>query len=119
MGTGILAVSFPRYPPRAGGLSFINMNKVPILIFQNTSQKRSLFFQGEPTIKTFWRGLTASFLLMQITLFPVFSARADLPEIKARGVLRHVGVPYANFVTGTGDGLDVELVTLFAQDLGV
>ena len=29
------------------------------------------------------------------------------------------GVPYANFVTGTQDGLDVELVKLFAQDLGV
>lgn len=44
---------------------------------------------------------------------------ADLPEIKKRGVLRHLGVPYANFVTGSGDGMDVELVTLFAQSLGV
>ena len=56
---------------------------------------------------------------MQIILFSVCPALADLPEIKARGVLRHLGVPYANFVTGTGDGMDVELVTLFAQDLGV
>ncbi len=70
-------------------------------------------------MKTFWRSLAAGFLFMQIILFPVFPALADLPEIKARGVLRHVGVPYANFVTGTGDGMDVELVTLFAQDLGV
>jgi len=44
---------------------------------------------------------------------------ADLSEIRARGVLRHLGIPYANFVTGSGDGLDVELVKLFAQDLGV
>ena len=43
----------------------------------------------------------------------------DLPEIKERGVLRHLGVPYANFVTGTGDGLDVELVKLFTQNLGI
>ena len=44
---------------------------------------------------------------------------ADLPEIQQRGVLRHLGVPYANFVTGSGDGLDVELIRLFAQHLGV
>lgn len=43
----------------------------------------------------------------------------DLPEIKKAGVLRHLGVPYANFVTGSGDGLDVEMVALFAQHLGV
>jgi ABC-type amino acid transport substrate-binding protein len=44
---------------------------------------------------------------------------ADLPEIKQKGVLRHIGIPYANFVTGSGDGMDVELIKLFAQDLGV
>jgi ABC-type amino acid transport substrate-binding protein len=44
---------------------------------------------------------------------------ADLQEVKKRGVLRHLGIPYANFVTGSGDGLDVELVKLFAQHLGV
>ena len=43
----------------------------------------------------------------------------DLAEIKARGVLRHLGVPYANFVTGSGDGLDVEIVQLFARHIGV
>ena len=47
------------------------------------------------------------------------SAGADLPKIKERGILQHLGVVYANFVTGSGDGLDVELVTLFAQHLGV
>lgn len=44
---------------------------------------------------------------------------ADLDEVKARGVLRHLGVPYANFVTGAGDGLDVELTKAFAASLGV
>jgi hypothetical protein len=44
---------------------------------------------------------------------------AELEEVKERGVLRHLGIPYANFVTGSGDGLDVEMVSLFAQHIGV
>ncbi len=44
---------------------------------------------------------------------------SDLAEVRAKGLLRHLGVPYANFVTGSGDGLDVELVKLFAKHLGV
>lgn len=44
---------------------------------------------------------------------------ADLKEIKERGVLRHLGIPYAGFVTGAGDGFDVELTGLFARSLGV
>lgn len=43
----------------------------------------------------------------------------DLPEIQAAGQLRHLGIPYANFITGAGDGLDVELVKLFCRELGV
>ncbi|MCF8146755.1 MAG: transporter substrate-binding domain-containing protein [Deltaproteobacteria bacterium] len=43
----------------------------------------------------------------------------DLAEIKERGVLRHLGIPYAGFVTGSGDGLDVEMVRLFAKEIGV
>ncbi len=44
---------------------------------------------------------------------------ADLPEVKSKGVIRHLGVPYANFVTGSGDGFDVELTKKFAEYLGV
>lgn len=44
---------------------------------------------------------------------------ADLDGIKQRGVLRHLGVPYANFVTGNGDGMDVELVRMFADSQGL
>lgn len=44
---------------------------------------------------------------------------ADLEEIKARGVLRHLGIPYANFVSGSGDGMEVELTQRFADYLGV
>lgn len=47
------------------------------------------------------------------------SAAQDLQAVKDRGVLRHLGVPYANFVSGTGDGLSVDLMRLFAKHLGV
>lgn len=43
----------------------------------------------------------------------------DLKEIKAKGELRHLGVPYANFVTGSGDGFSVDIMKLFAKHLGV
>jgi ABC-type amino acid transport substrate-binding protein len=43
----------------------------------------------------------------------------DLDDVKARGVLRHIGLPYANFNTGSGDGLEAELTKLFAKSLGV
>ncbi|MCB1722910.1 MAG: transporter substrate-binding domain-containing protein [Chromatiaceae bacterium] len=53
-------------------------------------------------------------------IFCVGSAVAhDLDEVRAAGVLRHLGIPYANFVTGAGDGLDVELMKGFADHLGV
>ena len=44
---------------------------------------------------------------------------ADLDEIRARGELRHLGIRYANFVTGSGDGFDVELMRGFAAHIGV
>ena len=46
-------------------------------------------------------------------------AAADLAEIKARGEIRHLGINYANFVTGAGDGFDVELVQGYARHIGV
>lgn len=61
------------------------------------------------------RLLLGALLLCAISLVQA----QDLDEIKASGVLRHLGIPYANFVTGLGDGLDVELVKGFADYLGV
>ena len=59
-------------------------------------------------------------LLGWLVLFAGLPARAaDLDEIRARGELRHLGIPYANFVTGAGDGFDVELIQGFARHLGV
>ena len=63
------------------------------------------------------RVLTASFLFVCCSMSAAIAG--DLPEIKASGVIRHIGVPYANFITGSGDGLDVEMVKLFAKRIGV
>jgi ABC-type amino acid transport substrate-binding protein len=52
-------------------------------------------------------------------IFCSSAVAADLKEIRERGVIRHLGVPYAGFVTGVGDGFDVEMTTLFAKYLGV
>jgi len=62
---------------------------------------------------------TVCFALV-IFLLPIiaFGGR-DLPEIQASGQLRHLGMPYANFITGQGDGLDVEVIKLFALELGL
>ncbi|MCL1109002.1 transporter substrate-binding domain-containing protein [Shewanella schlegeliana] len=67
--------------------------------------------------------------LLVLFFFWVFASQAmarDLAEIKAEGVLRHLGVPYANFVSQysegnkvTHSGLDIELMQDFARHLGV
>jgi ABC-type amino acid transport substrate-binding protein len=69
---------------------------------------------GLSKIALFMLPLAAIALLMTSQAFC-----RDLDEIKQQGVLRHLGVPYANFVTGSGDGMDVEIVQLFAKHLGV
>jgi ABC-type amino acid transport substrate-binding protein len=42
-----------------------------------------------------------------------------LKEIRQAGVLRHLGIPYANFIVGSMDGLDAEVIKLSAAHLGV
>jgi ABC-type amino acid transport substrate-binding protein len=70
--------------------------------------------------KTITHKFIKNFLVvMLIVLLPSGARAQDLDEIKQSGVLRHLGIPYANFVTGSGDGLDVELVKLFAAHIGV
>jgi len=65
------------------------------------------------------RHMVPAILAAVALLAPARGVCGDLEEIRRQGVLRHLGVPYANFVTGSGDGLDVELVQLFAKYLGV
>ncbi|MBK1633363.1 ABC transporter substrate-binding protein [Thiohalocapsa halophila] len=58
--------------------------------------------------------------LAALLCWPVIGTTSDsLEALKERGVLRHLGIPYANFVTGAGDGMDVELMQGFADWLGV
>lgn len=59
------------------------------------------------------------FLLALMATLVVPARAADLAEIKQRGVLRHLGIPYANFISGSGDGLDADIVRLFAAHVGV
>jgi ABC-type amino acid transport substrate-binding protein len=60
------------------------------------------------------------FLFLLLSALCVSSAQGEgLKEIRERGELRHLGVPYAHFVSGSGDGLDVELMKRFASFLGV
>jgi ABC-type amino acid transport substrate-binding protein len=63
--------------------------------------------------------LSVSAVVLILSAIAISAAAADLDQIKQRGVLRHLGIPYANFVTGNGDGMDVELIMLFAKYLGV
>lgn len=62
--------------------------------------------------------LSAALLALLIAL-PAAAAANSVEAVKERGVLRHLGIPYANFVTGAGDGMDVELMQGFAEWLGV
>jgi ABC-type amino acid transport substrate-binding protein len=59
------------------------------------------------------------FLVLVAALTARYGHANDLADIKKSGVLRHLGVPYANFVTGDGHGLDVEVMQLFAKEIGV
>lgn len=73
-------------------------------------------------VSWFLRRETVGFLLGVWGSLAAASARAqahDLTEMRRSGVLRHLGVPYANFVTGSGDGFDVELIQLYASSLGL
>jgi ABC-type amino acid transport substrate-binding protein len=63
--------------------------------------------------------LLRELLLALVLALAAPSALADLNEIRERGELRHLGIRYANFVTGAGDGFDVELVQGFARHIGV
>ncbi|MDD2500895.1 MAG: transporter substrate-binding domain-containing protein [Geobacter sp.] len=64
------------------------------------------------------RFILAATLLVVLSMGGL-AAADDLAQVKERGVLRHLGIPYANFVTGSGDGLEVELTQKFAEHLGV
>lgn len=59
------------------------------------------------------------FFVVLVLLNALPAMGGDLDSIRKSGVLRHLGIPYASFVTGAGDGMDVELIRQFAKSLGV
>lgn len=64
--------------------------------------------------------IISSFVVVAALLTSTISAFADdLNDVLTNGELRHIGIRYANFVTGSGDGFDVELAQGFAHHLGV
>jgi ABC-type amino acid transport substrate-binding protein len=68
---------------------------------------------------TFLRPVATTLLALAALFGAVMAEAADLKDIRAKGVLRHLGIQYANFVTADGRGFDVELVQGFARELGV
>ena len=62
---------------------------------------------------------TMVFIFLTGMMFTATVGAVTVEDVKKAGVLRHLGIPYANFVTGSGDGMDVELIRLFAAGLGV
>jgi ABC-type amino acid transport substrate-binding protein len=65
------------------------------------------------TTRVFWA------VLLFTALFQGSAWCGDLAQVRSSGVLRHLGIPYANFVSGAGDGMDVALMQMFAKHLGV
>ncbi len=59
------------------------------------------------------------FFTLSCILLSTYGIAQDLADIKKSGVLRHLAIPYANFYTGQGDGLDVDMIKGFARELGV
>lgn len=68
---------------------------------------------------TFLRPVATSLLALLVLVGAVTVGAADLNDIRERGVLRHLGIQYANFIKSDGQGFDVELVQGFARELGV
>ena len=68
------------------------------------------------------RGISVGFLAASLCFMPMLAQAdkgGDLEQVMQRGVLRHLGVVYANFVSGSGDGFSVDLMQQFAKHLGV
>ena len=65
------------------------------------------------------RHIFSTILMAATLLTATFALAGDLDDVKTRGVLRHIGIPYANFNTGSGDGMEAELTQKFAKSLGV
>jgi len=77
-------------------------------------------------VSKFKQTINNIFFVCSSIMFSQNASAMDLEDIKKQGVLRHIGVPYANFVSyiqkdnfQSLSGLDVDLVKGFAESLGV
>ena len=59
------------------------------------------------------------FVVSIIMCLQAAAASADMAAIREKGVIRHLGVRYARFVSGSGDGFSTDLIKGFADDIGV
>ena len=83
-------------------------------------QDRHFDTRREAAILLNHRTLLYVFLMMLVfSTAAGMAAARDLDDVLKEGKLRHLGIPYANFVSGQGEGLDVEMMKLFAAHLGV
>lgn len=73
------------------------------------------------TLKALVKQLKQALLpaVLAAVLPTVAAGAGDLDDVMKSATLRHLGIPYANFVTHYQDGLDVELIQAFAKHLGV
>ncbi|KAF1076212.1 transporter substrate-binding domain-containing protein [Halodesulfovibrio sp. MK-HDV] len=69
--------------------------------------------------KLYAKTIATVFCFLSIFLFYSTSYSISLTEIRARGELHHLGVPYARFANNDAAGLDCSLVRRFAEYLGV
>ena len=69
--------------------------------------------------KLYAKPIATFFCFLSIFLFYSTSHSISLTEIRARGELHHLGVPYAHFANNDADGLDCVLIRRFAAYLGV
>ncbi|CAM2924607.1 transporter substrate-binding domain-containing protein [Vibrio rarus] len=74
--------------------------------------------------KTLWTFIGSILITLLLSIKACYAH--DLKEIREAGVIRHIGIPYANFINYintdglySARGLDVELVLGFAQYIGV
>lgn len=78
--------------------------------------------KGKVLVKTDfirWSMVALTVLFMNLMVGISAAPARDLAEILDQGELRHIAVPYAKFVTGSGDGFSCDLIRLFARNLGV
>lgn len=65
------------------------------------------------------KSLAIFILMLVLTLTAGSGWGGDLDEILQKGILRHLGIVYGNFINEDKTGLDVELMQQFAAHLGV